>query len=74
MFFQGLLQMQYSKGLSSEETRGESTWWSNDADCNVRGGASSLGSTRDAGERGHWGGFGIRVNVSERNWNILKFI
>lgn len=63
MYIQRLLQVQYNERVPSQETRGEGTRRSNDADCDVRRRAPSFAG-RDAGERGPcWSGFGFRVNV-----------
>lgn len=52
--------------MPGEETRGEGSERSVDADRNVRRGAPSRGSTRDAGEHGRRYGIGTRVNVRKR--------
>lgn len=56
--------MQYRERVPGEETRGACFGRSDDVDCNVRGGAPTLDSDRDAGEHFRGSGFGIRVNVS----------
>jgi len=65
--------VQYGERVSGEETRGACFGRSHDVDCDVRGGAPSLLSDRDAGQhfRRHGFGFSVKIGWWNQNQNVF---